>query len=125
MSFNYSYSYSSAQLPGWASALVLIICILLIVAEWKIFTKAGKPGWAVIVPIYNVYTMFEIAGMPGWQFLLLLIPFVNIYIGIKVFIRLAKAFGKSTGFGLGLLFLSPIFICILAFGDAKYIGNNN
>ena len=123
MSYNYSYSYSASQLPGWFFPSFSILFIVLLIAEWKIFTKAGKPGWAVIVPFYNVYTLFEIVGMPGWQFLLLLIPFVNIYIAIKVFIELAKSFGKTVGFGIGLILLSPIFLCILGFGDAKYIGS--
>ena len=89
---------------------------------WKIFTKAGKPGWAAIVPFYNIYTEFEIAGMNGWMFLLLLIPFVNFIVMIMLYLKLAKAFGKGTGFGIGLIFLNFIFTLILAFGSAEYVG---
>ena len=101
--------------------VVYLAVILLIVASmWKIFVKAGKPGWAAIVPIYNLIVLLEISGKPVWWFLLMLIPFVNIVILAMVCIALAKNFGKGAGFGLGLLFLSPIFYPILAFGDARY-----
>jgi len=101
--------------------VVYLAVILLIVASmWKIFVKAGKPGWAAIVPIYNLIVLLEISGKPVWWFLLMLIPFVNIVILAMVCIALAKNFGKGAGFGLGLLFLSPIFYPMLAFGDARY-----
>lgn len=109
---------------GAAATIFMVIylaVILLIVASmWKIFVKAGKPGWAAIVPIYNLIVLLEISGKPVWWFLLLLIPFVNFIILALVCISLAKNFGKGAGFGLGLLFLSPIFYPILAFGDARY-----
>ncbi|MBN1326558.1 MAG: signal peptidase I, partial [Candidatus Cloacimonetes bacterium] len=84
--------------------------------------KAGKPGWGCIIPIYNVILQMEIAGRPGWWFLLMFIPGVNIVISIIVLLDIAKAFGKGTGFGIGLILLGFIFFPILAFGDAKYIG---
>jgi hypothetical protein len=89
---------------------------------WKVFVKAGKPGWAAIIPIYNAIVLLQIVGRPGWWFLLYLIPIVNIVISIMVMIELAKVFGKGTGFGIGLLLLSFIFIPILGFGDAEYQG---
>ncbi len=100
----------------------LVLAIVVIAGLWKLFTKAGQPGWAAIVPIYNYYILLKIAGKPGWWLLLLLIPIVNFIIVILTMIDLAKAFGKGTGFAMGLIFLSPIFILILAFGDAKYVG---
>lgn len=103
--------------------ILLAICIISIVANWKIFTKAGKPGWASIIPIYNVYVQFQIAGMSGWMFLLLLVPIVNIVVSIMLYVNLAKAFGKSTGFAIGLIFLNFIFVLMLAFGSAEYVGN--
>jgi hypothetical protein len=103
-------------------AIGLAVTVFYIACYWKIFTKAGKPGWAVLVPIYNVIVMLEIAGKPAWWFLLLLIPFVNFIIGIIVIIEFAKNFGRSVGFALGMIFLGIIFIPILAFGDAEYIG---
>lgn len=89
---------------------------------WKTFEKAGKPGWAAIVPIYNVWVMLQIAGKPGWWLLLMFIPLVNLVIAIMVSIAIAERFGKGTGFGLGLAFLGFIFYPILGFGDATYSG---
>lgn len=103
---------------GWL--LYMAVIVFYIFCMWKVFVKAGKPGWAAIVPIYNTLVMLEIVGRPWWYLLLLLVPVVNIVIGIMVVFDLAKVFGKGTGFGFGLLFLSFIFIPILAFGDAQY-----
>jgi hypothetical protein len=94
----------------------------MIVACWKIFTKAGQPGWASIIPIYNWYILCKIVGRPGWWVILLLIPFVNFIIGIILCIDLAKSFGKGVGFGIGLVLLSVIFFPILGFGSAQYQG---
>lgn len=106
--------------------VMLIVAVLAIVAMWKIFTKAGKPGWASIVPIYNLVVQFQIVGMSPWLLLLILIPVVGSFailvLTIIMNLKLAKAFGKGTGFALGLIFLSPIFSLILGFGDAKYVG---
>lgn len=103
--------------------VMLVIYILLIVARWKIFTKAGEAGWKSIIPFYAEYTLFRIAGRNGWGFLLLIIPFVNIVVAIVVMIDLAKHFGKSTLFGVvGLVIFSVIGYFILGFGDAQYVG---
>ena len=132
----YSYSYSSdmsnAATGGLFAALggmwivTMIVAVVSIVAMWKLFKKAGKPGWASIIPIYNTYTLFDIV-YPGHgiKFLLMLIPFVNIYIGIKCYIDLAKAFGKSGAYVLGLIFLNPIFMCILGFDSSVYAYANH
>lgn len=100
----------------------LAFMVLVLVGYWKIFTKAGKPGWACLIPFYSQYCQFEIAWGNGWLFLLTLIPCVNFVVMIIYSIKLAKAFGQGTGFGLGLFFLSPIFSLILGFGNAQYIG---
>ena len=92
-----------------------------IVACWKVFTKAGKPGWASIIPFYNIYVLLTIVGKPGWWLLLFFIPLVNLVIGIIVAIELAKCFGKGGGFAVGLILLPFIFMLILAFGSAKYV----
>ena len=98
----------------------LIIGILTIVGMWKTFTKAGEPGWAAIVPIYNVIILLKIADKPVWWVLLFLIPFVNIVIMLIVSIEVAKYFGKSAGFGVGLFLLPCIFYMILGFsGDER------
>ena len=100
----------------------LALIILLLVSQWKTFAKAGQPGWACIVPIYNVIVLLQIAKKPIWWIILLFIPFVNIIIIILVNIAVAENFGKGAGFGLGLVFLPIIFFPILAFSDAKYYG---
>ena len=102
------------------SLLYLGLIVLVIAGFWKVFVKAGHPGWAAIVPIYNVYILLQIAGKPTWWLILFFIPFVNFIIAILVSIEVAKAFGKSTGFGVGLALLGFIFYPILGFGDAQY-----
>jgi len=105
-----------------ASIIYLAIIILMIAGMWKIFTKAGKPGWAAIIPIYNIIVLLEVVGKPIWWFILMLIPFVNLIILIIVNLELAKKFGQSTGFAIGLILLAPIFYPILGFGRASYKG---
>jgi hypothetical protein len=100
----------------------LAVAVVSLVSYWKIFTKAGKPGWAAIVPIYNILVMLEIIGRPMWWIVLLFIPFVNIVAAFIVANDLAKAFGKTIGWTLGLIFLPVIFYPMLAFGNAKYGG---
>ncbi len=109
--------------PSPLSMIVgLLIALLLIVAMWKVFTKAGKPGWASIIPIYNLYIWCKIVGRPGWWIILMFIPFVNIIVGIILCIDMAKSFGKGVGFGIGLALLGIIFCPILGFGSAQYQG---
>lgn len=100
----------------------LIIMLIVIISMWKIFSKAGRPGWAAIVPIYNVITLLDVAGYEWWYLILLLIPIVNIIILFKVYIGLANNFGKSAGFGVGLVLFNVIFMPILAFGSSEYEG---
>lgn len=102
--------------------IFLVLMIPTVIGFWKVFTKAGKPGWACIVPFYSQYCQFDLAWGNGWYFLLCLIPCVNVVVAVIHSIKLAKAFGQGTGFGLGLFFLSPIFYMILGFGSAEYIG---
>lgn len=111
--------------------LILVIAILGIAGTWKTFTKAGKPGWAAIIPIYNSIVMAEIAEKPIWMALGAslggLIPMVGIFVSwafsIILGLGIAEKFGKSQGFGVGLGLLAPIFFPILGFGDAQYQGN--
>jgi hypothetical protein len=105
-----------------APLIMLGITVFIVAAMWKVFSKADKPGWAAIVPIYNVIVLLQIAGRPMWWLLLMFIPFVNIVVALVVAIDLAKAYGKGTGFGFGLFFLGFVFYPILGFGDAEYIG---
>ena len=106
---------------GLVGSLVwLAIIIVVIVAMWKVFTKAGQPGWGILIPIYNAYLLCKIAGKPGWWVLLMFIPLVNIVVAILVSIGVAANFGKGAGFGIGLAFLGFIFYPILAYSDASY-----
>lgn len=100
----------------------LAILVLVIAGMWKVFVKAGKPGWACLIPIYNVIVLLEIAGKPLWWIILFFIPLVNFVVLILVSIAVAEKFGKGAGFGLGLAFLPMIFFPVLGFGDAHYQG---
>jgi len=111
---------SAGLLGGVVGILYLGIILLMIVSLWKIFSKAGKPGWAAIVPIYNIIVLLEIVGRPIWWLILFLIPFVNLIIAILLAVDLAKTFGKGVGTALGLIFLPFIFYPMLAFGSATY-----
>ena len=114
---------TQAEAPSPVSMIFgLLIALVLIVAMWKVFTKAGQPGWASIIPIYNLYIWCKIVGRPWWWILLMLIPFVNFIICIILCIDLAKSFGKGVGFGIGLALLGIIFFPILGFGSAQYQG---
>ena len=105
---------------GIVAVIYFAILILLIVSVWKVFTKAGQPGWAAIIPIYNMVVLLKIVGKPVWWIIGFLIPIVNIVVAILVAVALAKAFGKGTGFAIGLVLLGFVFFPILAFSDAKY-----
>ena len=94
------------------SIICLVIGVLTLVAMWKIFVKAGKPGWGCLIPFYSQYCLFDIAWGNGWLFLLTFVPCANFVVMIILFIKLAKAFGKGTGFGIGLVFLNTIFVLI-------------
>jgi hypothetical protein len=102
--------------------IYLIVVVFEIAAVWKVFVKAGQPGWGAIIPIYNSYLLCKIANRPGWWVILLLIPIVNIVIGIIVLNDVSKAFGHGSGFTVGLFLLSFIFFPILGFGASQYQG---
>lgn len=101
------------------------IAILEIVALWFVLEKAGEPGWAAIIPIYNYLMVIKIAGKPWWFILLMLIPIVNLVIYIIILNGLSKNFGKDEGFTVGLFFLRFIFLPILGFGQSKYVGDKS
>ncbi len=105
---------------GIIIVLYLAFVVFIIASVWKTFEKAGQPGWAAIVPIYNFYIMSKIAGVKNWW--LIFIPIANIYIAIVTLNGVSKAFGKDVGFTIGLILLGIVFWPILGFGDAKYIG---
>ena len=102
--------------------LMLAMVVFVLASVWRVFTKAGKPGWASLIPIYNMVVMLEIVGRPIWWILLMFIPLVNMIVAFILMVDMAKAFGKGAGFGLGLFFLGFIFYPLLGFGDAQYEG---
>ena len=121
---DYSVSYSadfSSNPVFWA--IYAVVLIVGIIALWRVFTKAGRPGWAAIVPIYNIYTLVKVSGNSGWFTLLYFIPIVNVIIAVVVALGVAKNFGKSSVFGfIGLFIFAFVGYLILAFGKAEYVG---
>jgi hypothetical protein len=122
-------SSDAPQIPAGAAAglgiglmlfFLLVMELVMALMFWKVFAKAGEPGWTAIVPIYNLFILAKIAGKPMWWGILMLIPFVGIIMFIIVCIALAERFGKSAGFGVGLGLLGIIFFPILGFSDAQY-----
>ena len=103
--------------------LYFVFLVLLLASFWKIYSKAGQPGWACIVPIYNIIVLLEVVKKPIWWFLLLMIPFVNIVIYLIIYHRLSVAYGKGGGFTAGLILLPVVFFPILGLGSAEYDAN--
>lgn len=101
--------------------IVLAIVLLIVVSQWKVYKKAGQPGWAAIIPIYNMVVLLQIVKKPIWWIILMFIPIVNIVMSVIVYYELAKAFGKGVGFTIGLIVLPFIFYPILAFGKSTYM----
>jgi Family of unknown function (DUF5684) len=100
----------------------ILIYILFVIPYYGIFTKSGRPGWGAFIPIYNTVVLLEVVGRPVWWIILFFIPIVNIVIFIIVMNDLSKSFGHGAGFTIGLIFLSWIFMMILAFGSSTYRG---
>ena len=113
---------TASAASGVSSLVGLGLGVLVLVAYWRVFTKAGEAGWKAIIPIYNIIILLKIVGRPWWWLLLLCIPLVNLIVLIIVSNDLSKSFGHGMGFTLGLIFLSFIFYLILAFGSSQYVG---
>lgn len=124
----YSGDYSSSAFSIFAGIFLmiwlvsLVLAIVAVAGMWKTFEKAGKPGWAAIIPIYNILIMIEIVGKPTIWLLWCLIPCINFVFVIWLYNLISKSYGKSEGFTVGLLLLGFIFWPILGFGSAKYLG---
>ncbi len=103
-------------------AFYFIVLIAIVAGFWQVFTKAGKPGWAAIIPIYNIIVLLEVAGKPLWWIVLCFIPLANLIALVFVGLAVAKNFGKSEAFGIGLALLPFIFYPILGFSDTQYQG---
>ncbi len=117
-----SFSFLSGTVAMMVLGISLVIALFFIIVMWKIFTKAGQPGWGVLIPIYNAILALRVAGMPGWWILGFFIPIVNIILSVMLPFKTASCFGKGFLYGLGLLFLPFLFYPHLAFGSAEYIG---
>lgn len=137
--YDYGYGYNGAEdfFDGMGRGLAvslgvsaifiwiisMFIGIITVVALWMLFDKAKENGWAAIIPFYNSYVLFKITWGNGWYFLLMLIPIVNIVIHIITMVKLASVYGKGGGWACGLIFLYPIFLCIMAFDKSfQYVG---
>lgn len=119
-----------ASLISTYSMILVAFYVLIVVAQWKIFTKAGQEGWKSLIPIYNVVVLYKIIGLSPWLLLLYLLSgvpvigwIISVALSIVSMVKLGKAFNQSTAFIFGLLLLSPIFQMILGFGKAEYVGN--
>ena len=110
---------------GFGTILYLGFIVLLVIGQWKVNEKGGVPGWWAIIPILNVYGLLKIVNRPVWWLILFLIPLVGFIVWILVMQDVAKAFGRSSLFGIGLAFLSGIFLAIIGFGEDRYQGAPN
>ena len=121
----YEYQANVQLSAGAVIAIVVVglaVAVLMIAAMWRVFSKAGQPGWAAIIPIYNTIVLLRVVGRPWWWVLLMLIPVVDIVLLVIIYIDLAKVYGKGTGFGVLTVFFPYICVPILGFGSARYVG---
>ena len=113
------YTTIDTGFPWFFFIVGMAAVVMMIVATWTLYEKAGEPGWASLVPIYNMVVYVRIAGLEWWWVILMFIPLVNVFVGVFLSIRVAELFGKGTSFGIGMALLPWIFIPILAFSDAQ------
>jgi len=116
-------SAAMGLMAGFGMGVVLVlmaIAVFMVACHWKIYTKAGEPGWACIIPIYNFIVFLKIVNKPWWWIFLMMIPIVNLVLIIILLHRLSLSFGKGGGFTLGLIFFHLIFFAILAFDNSVY-----
>lgn len=111
------FEFSAFLIVIWLAVIVLILA-----GWWKVFVKAGREGWEGIIPLYNMWVLLKIVGKPGWWMIMYFVPLANIIFLIWTYNMLSKSFGKDEGFTVGLVLLGIIFIPILGFGPAQYLG---
>ncbi len=122
----YTTTGADSGTPMVLIVLYIAVVVVVLAGMWKTFSKASRPGWAAIIPIYNIYTLVKVAGRPGWWTILYFIPFVNFVISIIISLDVAKAFGKGAGFGIfGLWLFGFIGYPMLGFGSATYQGSGS
>ena len=125
MDYDYYYTNSTASSGGPTSLQMTasaILILIIVISQWRIFTKAKQDGWKALIPIYNTYIVLKIIGKPWWWLIMLVIPIINIFFAFALSHHLAKSFGKGMGYTLLLFFLPIIGYPMLAFGDATYKG---
>jgi len=117
------FSHTAQTITSGSGGLIgLLITVIVLIAYWRIFEKAGHAGWQAIIPIWNVIVLLKIVGRSWWWILLMLIPLVNIIVLFVVYLDLSKSFGHGLPFALGLIFLPFIFFLVLGFGGERYMG---
>ncbi len=116
------YSGGIMAAMGAFAFVYFLILIIIVAGLWKVFEKAGKPGWAAIIPIYNLIILLEIVGKPTWWIILMLIPFVNFIIAIILYHQLSLSFGQGVGMTIMLIILPFVALPMLGFGSATYKG---
>lgn len=123
MNFEYSYTYNpNVQMSPLVAIVTLVVCVLMLAAVWRIFAKAGEPGWCALIPIVNTWKEFKIVTGSGWKMFFMLIPLFNIIYAFVFLWKFSKAFGHGLGMFLLLLFCSPLALLILGFGRSRYYG---
>lgn len=119
---NFIWSFIGGAFSMAYTVFIIILVILEVVGRWKMYEKAGEPGWASLIPFYSSYELYKIGWGHGWYFLIGYIPIVGVVFSIMLSIKLARAYGMGTGFAVGLILLPSIFHMILGFGDSTYYG---
>jgi uncharacterized protein DUF5684 len=110
----------AALLGGAFSLVFLLVFAIVVVGMWKVFEKAGEPGWAALVPVYNIWVLVKISGKETWWFVLFLIPCANFVAAVMICMAVARKFGKDPAYGIGLAFLPFVFFPMLGFSPAQY-----
>ena len=108
---------AAATVSTTTSLLILAFVLLVIISMWRVYERAGEPGWAVLIPFYNMYVLTKVAGLSGWWVVAMFIPLINIIALFVVSIGVARRFDRGAGFGVGLALLPMIFYPILAWGE--------
>lgn len=107
---------------GGNLALTIAFIVLEVIGLWGVFAKAGRPGWWALVPIFDLFVLLRVVGRPWWLAVLFFVPFVDLVVAIVVYYALAKSFGKGVAYTVGLLVLGFVFVPVLGFGSAEYLG---
>ncbi len=117
-----SHHFMAFGFSSFFFIFILVLSILIIVAQWRIYEKAGQPGWAALIPIFNFYILLKIVGKPGWWVVWVIVPLANLVVAIWTTNLLSKSFGKDEAFTIMLIILPWVFYPLLGFGNAEYLG---